>query len=126
VRPRKEVITQIQREVFGGGRVDLIPELYVPAMVDTILRAVTTIRTAFPDLTVTVDHLIAEEHEVACRWTATGTQREWFQNVPPTNARVSWSGISMYAFEPDSDRVRAVLSNQDVYGLLNQLRVALK
>jgi steroid delta-isomerase-like uncharacterized protein len=51
---------------------------------------------AFPDLTFTVDDIVAEGDLVATRWTATGTQSGEFQGIAPTNKEVSWSGINVF------------------------------
>lgn len=49
---------------------------------------------AFPDLQVTVDGVIASDDEVVVRWTATGTHTGEGVQIPPTMKAVSFAGIS--------------------------------
>ncbi len=103
---------------------ELVEEVYVPAIHETVRVLATLLRTAFPDLNMKIDHLIQEDDKVACRWTATGTQDGWFHGIPPTNAKVSWTGTSIYGI--DGDKIIAVLSNWDTFGLMRQLRAAIR
>lgn len=121
----KTIATRVQEELFSGGRLEIAGELYVPELVPRVTRLVSMLRTAFPDLAVRIDHLIAEGDKVACGWTATGTQRGWFFNIPPTGAAARWSGVSIYVMTRDPVQVSEMAGNWDLWGLLNQLRAAL-
>jgi predicted ester cyclase len=121
----KTIARRIQEELFGGGQLEIAGDLYVPTLVPKITSLVSKLRTAFPDLTVHIDHLIAEDEKVACGWTATGTQRGWFFNIPPTGTRARWSGVSLYMMNRDPLRVSSMAGNWDLWGLMNQLRAAL-
>ena len=44
-------------------------------------------RSAFPDVWVTVDQIVAEDDKVACRWTSTGTHEGDLFGIPPTGQR---------------------------------------
>jgi predicted ester cyclase len=48
----------------------------------------TALRTAFSDMRVTVDDLIAEGDRVALRWTSHSTHRAELFGIPATNRRV--------------------------------------
>ena len=54
---------------------------------------VTMFRTAFPDLQVTVDDLIAEGDKVVARITAKGTHKGEFMGTPATNKQISMQEI---------------------------------
>ena len=45
-------------------------------------------RSAFPDVWVTVDRIVAEDDKVACRWTSTGTHEGDLFGIPPTGNKV--------------------------------------
>lgn len=49
---------------------------------------------AFPDLHVQVDDIIASGDDVVVRWTATGTHTGEGVQIPPTMKSVSFTGIS--------------------------------
>lgn len=53
---------------------------------------------AFPDLTFTVEDMIAEDDKVVTRLTTTGTHRGDFMGVSPTGKRVSWASVDISRF----------------------------
>lgn len=120
----KQIVRRVMDEVFSRGRTELIPELYAPGAHEGVRKLVALLRDGFPDLAITIEHLIQEDDKVACRWSATGTHEGWFQGVPPTGARATWTGTGLYGFV--AGRIVAVYSNWDVYGLLGQLRAAMR
>jgi len=75
-------------------------------------------RTAFPDLQVTIDDLIAGDGKVVVRWTARGTHRGEFLSQPPTGAPVSFSGISIYRLA--GGRIVEDWVSRDTHGLRRQ------
>ena len=52
-------------------------------------------RNAFPDLTLTVDHQIAEGEYVGTRWTARGTHAGDLEGIAPTGTHATTTGISI-------------------------------
>jgi predicted ester cyclase len=48
---------------------------------------------AFPDMHVTIDDMVAEGDKVAARVTMTGTHKGEFMGIPPTNKKVTFSLI---------------------------------
>jgi steroid delta-isomerase-like uncharacterized protein len=87
--------------------------------VDELRTAFERFRTTFPDLEVTLEDVIAEGDLVAARWTARGTQRGPFADLPPTGASVSWSGTDVYRLS--DGRIVEWWRNDDVVWLLHQL-----
>ena len=53
-------------------------------------------RSAFPDLNVTVEDLVAEGNKVAARWSWGGTHRGELMGIPPTSKQVAASGTSIH------------------------------
>lgn len=49
----------------------------------------------FPDIHFTVDDFVTDGEKMVVRWTARGTQKGAFGQIPPTGKEVSWSGISI-------------------------------
>ena len=86
---------------------DILDEVYAPDVVwhepDQEIRGleqakqfVTTYKTAFPDMTVTVEDVIAEEDKVVSRVTLRGThQGETEEFGPPTGRQVELKGITI-------------------------------
>jgi hypothetical protein len=75
--------------------------------------------TGFPDVTHTVDDVIAQDDRVVIRYTAVGTQTGPFQGLPPGDRQVSWTGINIYRFA--CGRIVEVWSEVDCLGRLTQL-----
>lgn len=84
-------------------------------------QLVRTYRTAFPDLHLTVEDLIAEGDKVAVRWTAKGTNNGELMGMPPTGKPGTTSGISILPIE--GDKITAQWVNWDTLGMLQQLGV---
>jgi len=59
-------------------------------------QAITTYRTAFPDLQVTVDDIFAASDRVALRWSFRGTHLGDWLGIPPTGNHMAATGISVY------------------------------
>ena len=78
-------------------------------------------RTAFPDLHVTIEDIIAEGDKVVTRWTVRGTHKGELGEIPPTGKEVTFTGITIDRF----DGGKSVESwwNDDDLGLLQQLGV---
>jgi len=53
-------------------------------------------QTAFPDLHVSMDTVIAESDKVAVHWTATGTHQGELLGVPVSGNQVTYTGITIY------------------------------
>ena len=79
-----------------------------------------TYRSAFPDLTCTVEDQIAEGDKVATHFSAYGThQGETEELGPPTGNRVEITGISMERFS--EGKVVEAWDNFDALGMMQQL-----
>jgi len=102
----KAIVRRLMEEVLGQGRLKLLPELvaddyvghftlgdhYGPEGVQIDLAAY---RTAFPDLTVTLDDLIAEGDKVVRRFTVRGTHRQPFFGEPASGQPLTLHGIAI-------------------------------
>jgi steroid delta-isomerase-like uncharacterized protein len=86
---------------------------------DGFLRFLGALRSAFPDVAVTVEDLLAEGDEVAVRWTWRGTQQGPFLGIPPTGEAVTGSGIGLFRIV--NGRIVEDFVQEDTFGLLQQL-----
>jgi predicted ester cyclase len=76
---------------------------------------------AFPDLTVTIEDLVATDRVVAVRYIAVGTDLGGFRSRPPTGRRMTMWAVSFLRF--DGDRVASEWVGADYLGLFEQLGV---
>ncbi|HEY7068087.1 MAG TPA: ester cyclase [Chloroflexota bacterium] len=60
------------------------------------LEALGQIRSAFPDMLLAVEEMIAEDDKVATRWVNTATHRGAYRGVGPTGQIVTWAGMTMH------------------------------
>lgn len=132
VESNKERLRRVSTEIFDGGNLALVDELFAEDFVghapptpgelrghDGFRGLVAAFRTGFPDLHHTDVHLVGEGDVVVARLTGTGTHEGEFLGVPPTGETIEATAMEMYRFE-DGLIVEAWL-NVDTLGLLSQL-----
>ena len=106
----KAMLRRIFDECFNQGNLATADELLAPDSQelspgippgtpktgpDSLKAAVHMLRTAFPDLRITVDEMVAEGDAVSARTTWTGTHRGDLMGIPATGKRVSWSTLDI-------------------------------
>ncbi|HST18690.1 MAG TPA: ester cyclase [Gaiellaceae bacterium] len=119
-------------EVFGAGKVDVADELvheqaigHDPALPgpvngrEGVKASALGYRSAFPDLAMSVDQLIAEGDLVATRWTARGTHEGELFGIPATGKEGTVTGITVDRYE--DGLIAESWTNWDTLGLLQQL-----
>ena len=82
---------------------------------------VTTFITAFPDLRLTIDDMVAEGDKVALRLTARGTHKGDFMGIAPTGKQFTVTGIVIQRIA-GGKMAEGWLVN-DVLGMMQQLGV---
>jgi len=120
-------------EVWGKGNIAVIDELTAPDFVDHnavpglpsgvegLKQFVVTYRSAFPDMQISVDDLIAEGDKVVIRWTARGINFGPFLGMPATGKPVTVTGITI---EPKVDGMTVEgWNNFDQLGMLQQMDI---
>jgi steroid delta-isomerase-like uncharacterized protein len=107
--PARTAATRFVYDLWHGGHLSLADELFHPDFVNHtrlpgqlagsagIRQFVTRWRTAFPDLAVTVDLLVAHGDRAAVRWTSRGHHLGPILGVAPSGRYVTVSGITVLA-----------------------------
>lgn len=128
---RKHLLRRWILEVWGGGNLSLVDQLVSPTYVysapglgefrgpNAIKELVSTFRTAFPDLTNTIEEQIAEAGVVVTRGTARGTHRAPLAGIAATGRSVTIPWIMISRFE--GDRISNDFEVYDALGLMQQL-----
>lgn len=126
-------------EAWNKGNLAVIKELASPDLVahflppgtppgsEGMMKWIASSRSAFPDVRVTVDDLVAEGDRIVARWTMTGTHRGPFPNhvknlVPGTGRRISGEGIDIWRYDANGKWIEC-WSNFDRLGMMQQLGV---
>lgn len=130
----KAVERRLLEEVYSQGKLDIVDELVASDFVghgtaadggdqgrDAYKQFVVEMRSAFPDLQITVEDQIAEGDKVVTRWRARGTHTGVFQGIPPTGKSGEISGTIIDRIA--GGKVVECWSNTDDLGLLQQLGV---
>jgi steroid delta-isomerase-like uncharacterized protein len=78
-------------------------------------------RSAFPDLTVTVDDQVAEGDKVVSRGTITGTHKGEFMGIPATGKSISMGAVSIFRIE--DGKIAERWGEVDTLGMMQQLGV---
>jgi steroid delta-isomerase-like uncharacterized protein len=79
----------------------------------------TTLRSAFPDLHITPEHVDATDDDIALAYTITGTHRGDFLGVAPTGKQISARGMQIARFE--EGKIVERWGSSDELGILKQL-----
>jgi steroid delta-isomerase-like uncharacterized protein len=130
----KAIVRRFMEEAFGGGKPELVDELldsdfvrYDPYIEAREVRGTQTVkvnivwfRSAFPDLTCTVEEQIAEGDKVVSRWTLRGTHRGDFFGVAGTGNWVEFTGIQIDRFD-ESGKIVEERAEFDLLGAMRQV-----
>ena len=121
-------------ELWNQGNLTLADELFSPDFVlhdassfleirgpEGYKQDITRFRTAFPDLQITLEDIVAEGEKVVGRWTARGTHQGPLRSIAPTSAHVTLTGIDIFRIV--DGKIAEEWSNADGLGMLQQLSV---
>ena len=129
----KSIVRRWVEEGWNKGNLEVVDQVYAPNYVqhepapetvnssETLKQYVGTYLTAFPDLNLSIDDLVAEGDKVVWRFTSTGTQTGPFMGMPATGKTGNITGLVMFRLE--NSRIVEGWVNIDALGLLQQLGV---
>ena len=130
----KDVVRRYSEDFWGGGDADLADELFTADFVDHNPPApglpsgpegqrqvLAVYRSAFPNLAVTTEEMIAEGDRVALRWSARATHEGELLGIPPTGKDVTLSGIDILRIE--DGKIAERWAEDSTLRLLQQLGV---
>ncbi len=82
-------------------------------------RRVANLLTAFPDMQLIQEDLIAEGDHVVERWTIRGTHQGTFMGLPPTGKYITYTGIDIFRIV--DGKLVLVGQSVDRLGMMQQL-----
>ena len=128
----KALVRRFYEEVWGSGNYDVADEVFAGDYVRHDLRAgepepgpegqkqvAAAFREAFPDLSWSVDFVLADGDFVVGRWTATGTHLGPWAGVSATGRPMRFSGVNIFRFA--DGKVVELWNHRDDLGLMEQL-----
>ena len=133
-----EASRQLLEQSFNNGKFELADQLIASEAVnhdpaepaelralrgpEVLKRTVNLYRTAFPDVQITVDDVIAADDKVVLRWHTEGTHRGELAGLAPTGAHGSVTGMSIDRWK--DGKVVEAWAEWDNLGLARQLGAA--
>lgn len=100
---------------------NLLPTIKTTGL-DAAMEKMTIFRTAFPDLKITVEDIVAEGDKATARITTTGTHRGEFLGVAATNKKFEISGVETIRFS--EGKVVEVWGQADLLTMMTHLGLA--
>jgi len=82
---------------------------------------ITSCRAAFEHLNVTIEDMIAEGDEVACRFAARGVHKGEFMGLPPTGKPIIMTGIEIFRIK--DGKIAELWGEANLMGLMVQLGI---
>jgi len=131
VEENKAAVQRLGEEVFNKGNLDVIDELVAPSYVDHdpapgqepdregMKQFVSMFRSAFPDLQIAPEEIVAEGEYIAFNYTINGTHQGEFMGIEPTGNQVSVKAMEMVRIAGGQMVERWGITDQ--MGLLDQL-----
>lgn len=118
-------------EAVNSGNLSMLRDIVAPDAVDHdpapnqgmgpegFIAYFTELRTAFPDLTIAVDHMVADDDNVAFAYTVTGTHDGPLLGFAPTGRKISARGMQITRFENGKQVER--WGSSDQFGIMQQI-----
>jgi len=91
---------------------------------DDLINGIKTFYVSFPDWTHIINDIIAEGDKVVVKLTGQGTQKGIYENIPPTDKKLTQSAVHIITFI--NGKVKEWWAVEDNLGFMMQLGMELK
>jgi predicted ester cyclase len=116
----KTLVRREQEELWNhSGDLDAAEELFATGEAEAAKQQAADFRRGFPDVTSTIEDLIAEGDKVVARWRSRATHRGDYMGIAPSGKEVEFTGISIYRIE--GNKIAESWSVEDQFGLMRQI-----
>src|SRR5215210_1727617 len=116
----KAVVRREQEELWNHtGDLDAAQELFAAGQAEAAKQEAADFRRGFPDVTSTIEDLIAEGDKVVARWRSRATHQGGYMGIAPTGKEVEFTGISVYRIE--AGKIAQSWNEEDELGLMRQI-----
>jgi steroid delta-isomerase-like uncharacterized protein len=131
----KAIVRRLFEELWNKGNLSVADQLFSPNYAhhdpstpdfgrgpESERKRATLYRTAFPDLQLTIEDLLAEGETVMARWSCRGTHKGDLSGIAPTGKQFTISGVTIARLT--NGKLAEGYVNWDALGLMQQLGVA--
>ena len=87
--------------------------------IEGLTQFVSMMRSALPDLRITLEDDMAEGDKVVTRWIGQGTHQGELMGIAPTGNQVTFTGITIHRIE--DDKIVEEWENWDALGMMQQI-----
>jgi steroid delta-isomerase-like uncharacterized protein len=132
--PNKAIVRRLFEELWNKGNLSLADQLFAPNYEhhdastldfgrgpESEKKRATLYRTAFPDIQLTMEEVIAEGEIVMTRWSCRGTHKGDLGGIAPTGKQINISGVTIARLA--NGKMAESWVNWDALGLMQQLGV---
>ena len=121
-------------DAFGDGRLEVLDEICADDFIGhdpisgeqdvaAVKETIAGFRDAFPDLSFTIEDVVAAGDRVAIRWRAVGTFENEFMGQPPTGEKGEpTEGISIDRYDADG-KLAESWNQWDTLGFMREIRM---
>lgn len=129
----KQICKRFFDELHDKGNFDIIDELVHPNVIshdpfpgqpkgsEGVRSTMKIFRTAFPDLKLIHNDMIAEDDRVMIKFTATGTHQAEFMNIPATGNKIAYEEVVILRLK--NGKITEHWAVADAMALLQQLGI---
>jgi len=130
----KTAVRRLFDELWNKGNLKVADELIAPNYMDhdpsspdfgkgpeSEKKRVTHYRTAFQDLRLSIEDILAEGETVVARWTCRGVHKGELNGIAPTGKQFAITGVTILRFA--NGKIVEGFVNWDALGLMRQLGV---
>jgi steroid delta-isomerase-like uncharacterized protein len=130
----KAIVRRLVEELWNKGNLSVADELFAPNYEhhdastldfgrgpESEKKRATLYRTAFPDIQLTMEEVIAEGEIVMTRWSCRGTHKGDLSGIAPTGKQINISGVTIARLA--NGKMAESWVNWDALGLMQQLGV---
>ena len=119
IEENKASLLRMIEEVWNKGNIELLPELasleyFEPASnrynikgLEGLTEHVTSLRTALPDLKMTIDEMICEGNSIATQLTWGGTFKQEYRGIKPNNKQITIKEAVFFYFK-DAKQIKVI------------------
>jgi len=130
----KAIVRRVFEELWNQGNLSVADQLFTPNYThhdsssadfghgpESERKRATLYRTAFPDMRLTIEDLIAEGDTVMARWSCHGTHKGDLNGIAPTGKQFTITGVTVARLL--NGKLAEGYVNWDALGLMQQLGV---
>lgn len=117
----KEIVTNMYQNVLNQKKLEMLDQFIYSGYSEAFIRNNKPLMTAFPDIQFTIKEIFEDENRVITLYNWSGTHLYKYQNISPTNKKVTVEGISFYTLK--NGKIINSIAKPDKLSFFSQLEI---